>query len=156
MMKGEVKELMPLSIAKSHCRRLTLFLAFAACSLQVLSFSLPSLVVCFHDGRPPRVEFFTDSCSCRQEKGHSCGEHDQSGASCLESACLDVHLGSHSILAATVRPYRAHANGSRLMPATDSQASPPDLKGASAGRRGPFAEAPPPRSAPLASFQLRC
>ncbi len=147
---------MLLSIAKSHLCRTTLFLAFAACAMQVLSFSLPSLVVCFQAGRSPRIEFFEDSCSCHQDARHSCGERDQTGASCLESACIDVHLDSDFMLANAVRPNRAPAGGSRPIPGVHNQASLPDLQPSARGRCGPFAEAPPPRSAPIENFRLRC
>ena len=147
---------MLLSTAKSCLRRTTLVLAFAACAMQVLSFSLPSLVVCFQAGRPPQIEFFSDSCSCHREARHACGECEQSGASCLKSACVDIHLDSDFMLADAVRPYRALAGGSRPVPGVYSQASLPDLRFAASIRCRPFAEAPPPRSAPLENFRWRC
>lgn len=147
---------MLLSIAKSHLRRTTLFLAFAACAIQALNFSLPSLVVCFQAGRPPQIEFFSDSCSCHCEDRHACGEREPSGASCLESACIDVHLDSDFMLADAARPFRALADGLRLLPGVRSQASLLDLRPSAGGRCRPFAEAPPPRSAPLENFRWRC
>jgi hypothetical protein len=94
-------------------RRLALLLALTACALQVLGCSLSSLVVCYRADRPPQIEFFAASCSCRQESLHSCGEHEAPGASCLAAACTDVHLGSPAALTATARRHRAPACSSR-------------------------------------------
>ncbi len=92
------------------CRqRLWLALAFMACVLQVLGLALPSLVVCYRTDRPPRVEFFSSSCSCRLEALHPGCQFDASGAPCLEASCTDLHLDSHPAL--TVAAPRHHAPG---------------------------------------------
>jgi len=100
---------MPLLTGKTRCPRLALLLALASCALQALGSALPSLVVCYRADRAPQVEFFSASCSCRQEARHSACAQETAGAPCLEAACTDIPLGSHAIINATAPRHRAPA-----------------------------------------------
>ncbi len=95
----------------SRCRSLALFMALSSCALQVLGFSLPSLVVCYRADRSPQVEFFAGSCSCRQAARHSDCQH---GAPCLEAACTDIRLGAPAALIAAAIRHHAPAGSGRL------------------------------------------
>ena len=110
---------MQFRIGKPWDRRLWLVLAFLACFMQVLACALPSLVVCHKADRPPRLEFFSDSCSCRVEEIHSCTDQNEHGTPCLGEACTDIHLKSHSLVAA-----RSH--GPRVSLTGEQRASEPE------------------------------
>jgi hypothetical protein len=140
----------------SRCRRLALLLALSSCALQVLGFSLPSLVVCYRADRSPQVEFFAGSCACRQAARHSDCPHD---APCLEVACTDIRLGAPAaIIAATIRHHapagsgRFHRVNERPMSLTGAM----DPRPACLRRGSPGASAPPLLSVTPASSRLRC
>jgi hypothetical protein len=143
----------------SRCRRLALLMAFSSCALQILGFSLPSLVICYRADRSPQVEFFADSCSCRQAARHSDCQHDASAAPCLEAACTDIHLGAPAAITAAASRHHAPAGSGWLDPVNER---PMAMTGATAHgpachRLGsPGASAPPLLSVTPASFRLRC
>jgi len=150
---------MQLQTGTPRRRRVLLVLALTASVMQVLSCTLPSLVVCHRVDRAPRLEFFSDSCSCRQADPHSCSPRSGHDASCLEEDCTDVHLKSHLML--TARPLRmgAHLKGQRRILGQESPV-PGDAfssRRPEADSRGlPRAESPPPLSLPGLNSRLRC
>jgi hypothetical protein len=130
-------------------------LAFSACILQALSGSLPSLVVCCKPDRPPHVEFFSDSCSCRQDVA-SCRGNDDHAIFCVAEKCIDIHLVSPAALAAPLkwqRPPGASraALGGTVPTRTASAAFRLGFQGFGMPRA-----APPLPSASCAISRLRC
>jgi len=140
-------------------RRVLLVLAMTASVMQVFGSALPSLVVCHRADRPPRLEFFSDSCSCRQADPHSCSPRSGHDAPCLEEDCTDVHLKSHLLPAS--RPLRLGASlkGQRRVFGPEAPISGVALSSRrpAADERGlPRAESPPPLSPPGLNSRLRC
>ena len=142
-----------------HHLRLAPLLALLACATQVFSLSLPSLVVCYRVDRPPQIEFFADSCACRQEARHFCGEHETTGAPCMEAACTDIPFGSYAVIhTAAFRQY-APASSQRHslshgQTATQTPCIAPQLVVGSGIM--PQTTAPPIRASLSAGVQLRC
>lgn len=160
MMKSVLqKEFMKPVNGTSRCRRLALLMALSSCALQILGSSLPSLVVCYRADRPPHIEFFTDSCSCRQATCHSDCRHEAPGSPRLETACTDIHLSAPAAITATASRHRPPAGCGRLNPVRER---PMAITGATSPRlachlRGsPGALAPPLLSVTPASSRLRC
>lgn len=142
------------------CRRfVVLALALSACVMQVFCGSLPSLVVCHRGDRPPRVEFFSDSCSCRQEEIHSCSDQNKHAASCLGEACTDVHLKSHVLCTSRSQWRFAFEKSPRRSIEPERYAcayAAINLRPVADDRGAPRAESPPPLSLIYATFRLRC
>ncbi|HUU05526.1 MAG TPA: hypothetical protein VMZ49_06560 [Patescibacteria group bacterium] len=142
------------------CRRVVLLvLAFSASVMQVLGFSLPSQVVCQRADRPPRLEFFSDSCSCRHEEIPSCFDQNAHGVPCFGHACTDIHLKSPALLSASVCWNHTSVRGERCSPGVEPSLSEfaffslrpgPDDRGVSR------AESPPPLSHLSVNSRLRC
>jgi hypothetical protein len=140
-------------------RRLALLMAAASFALQVLGFSLPSLVICFRDGRPPQVEFFAASCSCREAARRADHPHDAPGSPCLETACTDIHLGAPAALTAAASRHRSPEGSGRRnllneLPLSMTGVTIPRPACHSRGRPG--AAAPPLLAVTFASSPLRC
>ena len=153
------EDIMQFKIGEPRRRLVWLALALSASVMQVLGSSLPSLVVCYKADRPPRVEFFSNSCSCRQADIHSCSPQGGHGAPCLEEDCTDVHLRSHVLLAAPplhqrpfIRVRRLTPRSGWLMPGTAIISLRPEPN----DRGAPRAEFPPPLSVLNANSPLRC
>ena len=156
MMKPVEKDVMKPLNGISRCRSLALFMALSSCALQVLGFSLPSLVVCYRADRSPQVEFFAGSCSCRQAAGHTDRQH---GAPCLEAACTDIRLGAPvAVIAAAIRHHSPSGSRrpDRVKERSMALTGALDPRSARHRRGGPGASAPPPLSVTLASPRLRC
>jgi hypothetical protein len=143
----------------SRCRRLALLMALSSCALQVLGFSLPSLVVCYRADRPPQVELFADGCSCRQAACHSACQYDAPGAPCLEAACIDIHLGPPAMIAAAASRHHAPTASGRLDLVNERSMA---MTGATAPQPArcrcgpPAASTPPLQLAMPAGSRLRC
>jgi hypothetical protein len=146
-------------IGKPGRRALWLALALTASVIQVLGSSLPSLVVCQKVDRPPRIEFFSDSCSCRQKAIHSYFDQNGNGVFRFGETCTDIFLQSHALLAAAARRQCHSANGTRrtLGPERHSIGSgflcPQPMPGCF---RALKAEPPPSLSLSRTNSRLRC
>ncbi|MDD8012729.1 MAG: hypothetical protein PHX05_04550 [Acidobacteriota bacterium] len=142
------------------CRqRPWLVMAFSACALQVLGLYLPSLVICYRTDRPPQIEFFADSCSCRQTASHSGCQHAAPGAPCLEAGCTDIQLVAPAAITAAASRHHAPDGYGRPAPANErpvamTGATIPRPASHRRGRSG--AAAPPLLAAMAASSRLRC
>jgi len=150
---------MTLWIGTPRWRRLALLMAVSYCAMQVLGFSLPSLVICYRADRPPQVEFFAGSCSCHEAARHADRQHDAPGSPCLEADCTDIHLGAPAALTAAASRHRPAAGISRHSLSPDSLATraPGMAPQPAAGSGGtPQATAPPVRARLFAGVQLRC
>jgi hypothetical protein len=144
----------------SRCRRLALLMALSSCAWQFLGFSLPSLVVCYRADRPPQVEFFADSCSCRQAARPSDCSHETPGTPGLEAACTDIRLGAPAAITVGAGRHQSPAGCGRLHPMNER---PVAMSGATSPRRpachrrgSPGASAPPLLAVTPASFRLLC
>ena len=150
---------MHLQTGKPLRRRLLSALALSASVMQVLGCALPSLVVCYKADRPPRVEFFSDSCSCHLEEIHSGSDRDGRGVPGLGGSCTDIHLNSHALFVARVNrqpastPCPRHVSGSEAYAPGSVFANP--LPAAATGGP-PGAGSPPPFSLVCADSLLRC
>lgn len=150
---------MKLRTGKFRRRSLLLALALTANVMQVLGGALPSRVVCLKADRPPQVEFFSGSCSCRQDEHHSCADRSQPCVPCLGERCTDIHLKSHGLFA--TRPFRLGASlrGQRYTPRPERLLSPSSFINLQAGLvlRVLIRSGPPPSLGPLfAESILRC
>ncbi len=145
-------------IGKPARRAAWLALALSASVIQVLGCALPSWVVCHKEDRPPRVEFFSDSCSCRLEKIHSCSDRNGHGDPGLGASCIDVHLQSHILI--TARANRQSPSAKSPRPVAGSEACAPgstfaNPRPAAACGGLPRAKSPPPLCLACAD-SLRC
>jgi len=148
---------MQFRIGKPCSRRLWLALAFFACLMHVLACALPSLVVCHKADRPPRLEFFSDSCSCFLEETHSCADQDAHGIPCVGEACTDIHLKSYILVTARSCGLRTSLSKERRISDPEQHASAfaffslrplPEISAM------PKAASPPPLSCSIS--RLRC
>lgn len=142
------------------CRRpVLLVLALLANVMQVLGCTLPSLVICHKANQPPRLEFYSDSCSCSQEETHSACDRIGHGVPCLGEACTDIHLKSHVLLTARAPWQRDSIKGPRRTPGLELRVFAPaffDLRPLPDDRRLSKAESPPSLSPAYANSRLRC
>ena len=153
------EDIMQFKIGKPRRRFALLALALSASVLQVLGGSLPSLVVCHKGDRPPRVEFFSDSCSCRQAEFHPCFDPDRKGVPCLGESCTDVHLKSHVLIADRSYWHRASDKSKRRAHGAEPGASgfaSFSLRPVPGDRGAPRAASPPPLSLLFSGSRLRC
>ena len=144
---------MQLQIGKARRRRAWLVLALSASLIQVLGCMLPTMVLCHKDGRPPRLEFFSDSCSCSQADALACPPRDGHDAPCLENDCTDVPLKSHVLLAAAERRPRPAVAARWAHPRPASVPAGPSAAGSAFMTR---AESPPPLPCAFSDSRLRC
>jgi hypothetical protein len=146
-------------IGKSSRRLVLLALALSASVMQVLAFSLPSLVVCQRADRPPRLEFYFDSCSCSHEENPSCFDLSSRGIACFGHACTDIHLKSPALLSAAVRWNNTSVTGRQRSPGAEPGVSESAffiLRPGPENRGSPKAESPPPLSHLSVNSRLRC
>jgi hypothetical protein len=134
-------------------------MALSSCALQVLGFSLPSLVICYRADRPPQVEFFAASCSCHEAACRADRQHDASGSPCLEATCTDIHLGAPAAFTAAASRFRPAAGISRHSLSPDqvaTRATGLALQAAAGSGGTSQTTAPPFRARLFAGVQLRC
>jgi hypothetical protein len=136
-----------------------LALALTASVLQVISCALPSLVVCHKGDRPPQVEFFSDSCSCRRMTVHAGSDRSGNGVHGLGESCTDVHLKSHVLLPARTLRHDVSVAGSRCLPGPERAVSGSTvfrLRTLPRHRGAPGAVSPPFPTFLFTTILLRC